>query len=183
MGGWRDGIAAAEAAVVGQGFNALQRAQAVDFVDWLPQGVLVALDRCLMHFGLEGRTPLLDRAVADFAFPLPNRLKLRNGQGKYLLRRWLADANPAARPFAKKLGFTVPVGEWIAARGAELGPLVAKTPGVAALCRPETVTAVFASAEKAHRLLAWRLLFFALWHRAHVERRTVAGGTLACLDG
>ena len=181
LGGWRDGIAAAEATMARKGYNALQRAQAVDFVDWLPHSVLVALDRCLMRFGLEGRTPLLDRAVADFAFPLPNGLKLRHGQGKYLLRRWLADANPAARPFAKKLGFTVPVGEWIAARGAELAPLVSRAPGVAEWCRPETVQGVFTSSVKAHRLLAWRLLFFALWHRQHVERRPPAGDTLACL--
>ena len=181
MSGWRDGIAAAEAAIAKTDYNALQRAQAVDFIDWLPHGVLVALDRCLMHFGLEGRTPLLDRAVADFAFPLPNGLKLKHGQGKYLLRRWLADTNPVARPFAKKLGFTVPVGEWIADRGAELGPLVARSPGVAELCRPDIVASVFASSAKTHRLLAWRLLFFALWHRRHVEQRPPLGDTLACL--
>ncbi len=180
--GWRDGIAAAEAAAAGQDFNALQRAQAVDFVDWLPHSVLIGLDRCLMHFGLEGRTPLLDPAVADFGFALPNRLKLRHGQGKYLLRRWLADHNPAAQPFAKKLGFTVPVGEWIAREGARLGPLVARDPGVAALCRPETVRAVFASSDKAHRLLAWRLLFLALWHRRHIQSLEPQGDTLACLD-
>ena len=180
--GWRDGIAAAEAEVATHAFNGLQRAQALDFADWLPHSVLVAVDRCLMHFGLEGRTPLLDRAVADFGFALPNGLKLRGGQGKYLLRRWLADANPVARPFARKLGFTVPVGEWIARDGARLGDLVARQAGIAELCRPETVRQVFASADKAHRLLAWRLLFFALWHRRHIVGLPAAGGTLDCLE-
>ena len=99
LSGWRDGIAAAEAEVATHRFNGLQRAQALDFADWLPHSVLVALDRCLMHFGLEGRTPLLDRAVADFGFTLPNRLKLRRGQGKYVLRRWLADHNAVAPAF------------------------------------------------------------------------------------
>ncbi len=180
--GWRDGIAAAEAEAATHRFNGLQRAQALDFADWLPHSVLVALDRCLMHWGLEGRTPLLDRAVADFGFALPNGLKLRSGQGKYVLRRWLAEANPAAKPFAKKLGFTVPVGEWIARDGARLGALVAREPGVAELCRPEVVRQVFTSADKAHRLLAWRLLFFALWHRRHIRGLAPAGGTLACLE-
>ncbi len=180
--GWRDGIAAAEAEVATHRFNGLQRAQALDFADWLPHSVLVALDRCLMHFGLEGRTPLLDRAVADFGFALPNGLKLRSGQGKYLLRRWLAEANPTARPFAKKLGFTVPVGEWIAQDGARLGELVAREPGVGELCRPDVVRQVFTSADKAHRLLAWRLLFFALWHRRHIRGLTPVGGTIACLE-
>ncbi len=180
--GWRDGLAAAEAEAAAHAFNGLQRAQALDFADWLPHSVLTALDRCLMRFGIEGRTPLLDRAVADFGFALPNGLKLRGRQGKYLLRRWLADANPAARPFARKLGFTVPVGEWIARDGARLGALVARQPGVAELCRAETVRQVFASPDKAHRLLAWRLLFFALWHRRHVCGLAPDGGTLACLD-
>ena len=180
--GWRDGIAAAEADAATHGYNALQRAQAVDFVDWLPHSVLIGLDRCLMHFGLEGRTPLLDRSVADFGFALPNRLKLRHGQGKYLLRQWLADHNPTARPFGKKLGFTVPVGEWIARDGARLGPLVARQPGIAALCRPDVVAGLFGSADKAHRLLAWRLLFLALWHRRHILGLKAEGGTLECLD-
>lgn len=183
MTGWRDGIAAAEAEAATHRFNGLQRAQALDFADWLPHSVLTALDRCLMNFGLEGRTPLLDRGVADFGFALPNGLKLRRGQGKYLLRRWLADANPAAKPFAKKLGFTVPVGEWIARDGARLGELVAREPGVAELCRPEVVRGVFTSADKGQRLLAWRLLFFALWHRRHVRGLAPEGGTLACLEG
>ncbi len=179
--GWRDGIAAAEAEAATHGFNALQRAQAVDFADWLPHSVLIGLDRCLMHFGLEGRTPLLDRDVSAFGFTLPNRLKLRRGQGKYLLRRWLGDHNPAATPFGKKLGFTVPVGEWIAREAARLGPLVARAPGIGDLCRPETVAGIFASPEKSHRLLAWRLLFLALWHRRHVRGLPPRGDTFECL--
>ncbi len=182
LSGWRDGIAAAEAELAAHPFNGLQRAQALDFVDWLPHSVLVALDRCLMHFGLEGRTPLLDRVVADFGFALPNRLKLRRGQGKYLLRRWLADHNTVAKPFARKLGFTVPVGEWIARDGNRLGELVSREPGVADLCRPEVVRQIFGSPDKAHRLLAWRLLFFALWHRRHMRGLAPDGDTLACLD-
>ncbi len=134
-----------------------------------------------MRFGLEGRTPLLDRGVADFGFSLPNRQKLRFGQGKYLMRRWLADHNGAATPFAKKRGFTVPVGEWIARDGGRLGRLVAREPGIAALCRPAVVEQVFTSGDKAHRLLAWRLLFLALWHRCHVRRLAPVGGTLECL--
>ena len=179
--GWRDGISAAEAAAATHRYNALQRAQSVDFVDWLPHSVLVALDRCLMRFGLEGRTPLLDRGVAEFGFTLPNRQKLRHGQGKYLMRRWLADHNNTASPFAKKRGFTVPVGEWIARDGQRLGRLVGRQPGIAALCRSAVVEHVFTSDDKAHRLLAWRLLFLALWHRCHVRGLPPTGGTLACL--
>jgi asparagine synthase (glutamine-hydrolysing) len=181
LAGWRDGIAAAERWATGQNYNRLQAAQAVDFVDWLPNGNLIELDRCLMHFGLEGRTPLLDPVVADFTFLLPDRLKLRHQQGKYLLRQWLAGAFPAAAPFARKRGFTVPVGEWIAGEGARLGPLVACDPGIAEICRPGIVETVFASARKSDQLLAWRLLFFALWHRRHLRGLNPAGSVFDCL--
>jgi asparagine synthase (glutamine-hydrolysing) len=180
-GGWRDGIAAAEADAARHGYNRLQQAQAIDFVDWLPHCNLIELDRCLMHWGLEGRTPLLEPGVATFSFLLPNRLKLRKGQGKYLLRRWLAEHFEAAQPFARKRGFTVPVGEWIASKAGHLGTLVARDAGIAELCFPEVVAQVFASPTKSHQLLAWRLLFYALWHRFHIRGLKPVGDVFDCL--
>jgi asparagine synthase (glutamine-hydrolysing) len=80
---------------------------------------------------------------------------------------------PAAQPFARKRGFTVPVGEWIANQGARLGPLVAAQPGVAELCRPRAVQRVFAEARRRRpAFAAWSLLFYALWHTRHVLGRT-----------
>ena len=122
LAGWRDGIAAAELQAARPGRTRLQVAQATDCADWLPNDLLTKLDRCLMAHGVEGRTPFLDPVVADFAFRLPDELKVRKGIGKWLLRRWVARACAAAEPFARKRGFTVPVGEWIARRGAQLGP-------------------------------------------------------------
>ena len=65
----RLGAAEAEA---GPGRSPLQRLQAVDIAEWLPNDLLVKLDRCLMAHGVEGRTPFLDPVVADFAFRLPD---------------------------------------------------------------------------------------------------------------
>src|SRR6185437_14263267 len=76
-------------AVAPPGLSALQRAQWADITTWLPNDLLLKLDRCLMAHGLEGRTPFLDREVADFAFPLPDRLKVQGRYGKWLLRKWL----------------------------------------------------------------------------------------------
>jgi len=126
------------------------------------------LDRCLMAHGVEGRTPFLDKTVADFAYRLPDELKVRDGKGKYLLRRWLANATPMANPFDRKHGFTVPVAEWIRGRGNELGPLVAAQPGIDAIARPDRVAALFQNGGKRQGFAAWSLLFFALWHRHHI---------------
>ena len=127
----------------------LQRAQAADMATWLPHDLLLKLDRCLMAHGLEGRTPFLDRDVADFALQLPDRLKVRGRCGKWLLRRWLHRACPAADAFARKKGFTVPVETWIAPRAGDLGVRVAAVEGVRELCLPGTVEAAFLDSARA----------------------------------
>jgi len=182
MAGWRDGIAAAEALATADGRSRLQIAQAVDCADWLPNDLLTKLDRCLMAHGVEGRTPFLDPAVAALSFRLPDELKIRRGLGKWLLRRWLAQQLPAAQPLARKRGFTVPVGRWIAARAATIGPLVARSEAVRALCEPGGVERVFvAAAQKRTGRAAWVLLFYALWHRRHIEGRDLPPDTAAAL--
>jgi asparagine synthase (glutamine-hydrolysing) len=184
LAGWRDGVAAAELAAQDGGRSKLQIAQATDCADWLPNDLLAKLDRCLMAHGVEGRTPFLDPGVAAFAFRLPDELKVRHGLGKYLLRRWLAGQSQAAEAMARKRGFTVPVGEWIARRGAQLGPLVAAQPGVREICVPERVEKLFAgAAEKRAGFAAWTVLFYALWHRHHIQRLAAAPDVFAALAG
>jgi asparagine synthase (glutamine-hydrolysing) len=171
LAGWRDGIDAAELRAARGGRTRLQAAQAVDCEDWLPNDLLTKLDRCLMAHGVEGRTPFLDPAIAAFALHLPDELKVRDGMGKWLLRRWLEVHVPTAEPFARKRGFTVPVGDWIARRGAQLGTLVASQPGVREICVPGAVEALFRAPTRRHQAFAaWTLLFYALWHRCHIER-------------
>lgn len=166
---WRDGLSAAEAQSAEGGRTRLSAAQATDIADWLPHDLLTKLDRCLMAHAVEGRTPYLDPGVAGAVFRLPDALKVRDGMGKWLLRQWLARHCPAARPFARKQGFTVPVGAWISRQGTRLGPLVAAQPGVAEIADPERVVTLFRNAEgRREGAAAWALLFYALWHQAHV---------------
>ncbi|HEX9568922.1 MAG TPA: asparagine synthase (glutamine-hydrolyzing) [Rhodospirillales bacterium] len=171
--GWRDGFAEHEREAAAGGRTRLQAAQATDCADWLPNDLLTKLDRCLMAHGVEGRVPFLDVRVAEFALTLPDRLKVRRGFGKWLLRRWLETGMPAAKPFSAKRGFTVPVGEWIGGRGGELGPLVASQPAIDEICAPAAVEALFRAAGpgRGRRAgqAAWVLLFYALWHRRHVQ--------------
>lgn len=173
---WRDGIAAAETEAATGGRTRLQAAQAVDMADWLPNDLLTKLDRCLMAHGVEGRTPFLDSGVAEAAFRLPDALKVRKNTGKWLLREWLARHFPASEPYRPKQGFTVPIGAWIARRADKLGPLVARQPGIAELCLPGKVEQLFRhAAEKRAGSAAWHLLFYAIWHRRHVEGKRAEG--------
>jgi len=179
---WRDGIEAAELTERVDGRTRLQIAQAVDCADWLPNDLLVKVDRCLMAHGVEGRTPFLDPVVADFAFRLPDRLKIHGNQGKWLLRRWLGRSLPAAAASAPKRGFTVPVSAWIAREARRLGPLVAAQPAVAELASREAVVKLFGSPDKHAGFAAWTLLFYALWHRRHVAGRPADGDVFECLE-
>jgi len=156
-----------EAARPPTGLTPLQQAQYADIVTWLPNDLLLKLDRMLMAHGLEGRTPFLDREVAAFAFNLPDRMKVRGKYGKYILRKWLERHCPAAEPWAKKKGFTVPVASWIAPRAGDLGPRIAATKAVAEVCDVDAVRAVFTDEKQAHN--RWPLLFFALWSLIHIE--------------
>ena len=183
---WRDGYAAAETQTRGHEWDRLQSAQALDCADWLPNDLLTKLDRCLMAHGVEGRTPFLDPVVADFAFRLPDNLKIVKGQGKYLLRKWLEGQLPEADPFSPKRGFTVPVMEWVAPRARSLAPLVAGTAGIAEICHPQAVERLFAGIEtnenKHAGAACWQLLFYALWHRIHMEGVTPKGGVFETLE-
>ncbi len=172
--GWRNGIAIAESEAKRYGRSALQAAQATDCADWLPNDLLTKLDRCLMAHGVEGRVPFLDAGVADFGFALADRLKVKHGRGKWLLRKWLETALPECKPFSKKRGFTVPVGDWIAEKGAKLGPLVAAQPGIADVCDASAVERLFAAGADQGKA-QWTLLFYALWHRHHIEGASTSG--------
>ncbi len=164
------------------GLTRLQQAQAADMATWLPDDLLLKLDRCLMAHGLEGRTPFLDPEVAAFALQLPDRLKVRGRHGKWLLRRWLARSCPAADAFGRKKGFTVPVEAWIAPRAADLGPRVAAVEGVRQVCVAGAAEAVFR--DEAQSASRWPLLFYALWWTIHIAGASRAEAAAAVLgDG
>jgi asparagine synthase (glutamine-hydrolysing) len=159
-----------EAARPPAGLTRLQQAQWGDVATWLPNDLLLKLDRCLMAHGLEGRTPFLDPQVAEFAFPLPDRFKVRGRYGKWLVRKWLEQACPAAEPWARKQGFTVPVETWIAPRAAQIGPRIAQLAAVRAVRSEAQVQAAFGEGGQGR----WPLLFFAVWSLIHLEGATPA---------
>jgi asparagine synthase (glutamine-hydrolysing) len=90
----------------------LDRCVAIDFASYLPDDIMVKLDRMAMANSLEGRAPFLSHNVIDFAVRLPSELRVRNRRGKHLLRRVAARWLPPEVLQKPKQGFGIPLGQW-----------------------------------------------------------------------
>ena len=106
--------------------SGLDRAQYADLKFWLPGDILTKVDRTSMAVSLEAREPLLDHRLIECAAGLPEGLRLKRGQGKWLLKKTMQRYLPNEILFRQKQGFVTPISQWFR------GPLAESARGIAA---------------------------------------------------
>ncbi|HET7563091.1 MAG TPA: XrtA/PEP-CTERM system amidotransferase [Rhodanobacteraceae bacterium] len=156
----------------------LSLAQYLDFKTWLPGDILAKVDRASMAHSLEVRVPLLDHRLVEWASSLPPRLKLRNGTGKYVLKKMLEPDLPHAVLYRPKMGFRVPLAAWLRGplanrtREALRGGAIAES-GYFEASVLDRLVRQHASGQSDHSATLWKLLMLDAFLQ-HMQRTTAA---------
>lgn len=162
------------------GLDEIERMMALDMLGYLPDDILVKVDRAAMAVSLESRVPFLDHHVVEFAWRLPFQMKIRGGETKWILRRLLERHVPRQLTERPKMGFGIPLGEWLRGplRDWAEALLDSRRLRHEGYFRPEPIRRMWeahlrGSVDEQYRL--WGVLMFQSWLEAGSSYSTVNG--------
>jgi len=148
----------------------------VDVQNYLPDDLLVKVDIATMAHGLEGRSPLLDYNVMEFAASLPSAFKLKGGVKKHILKLAVSSLLPDEIINRPKMGFGVPLETWFRHELKEMAYDILLSPrlrqrGYFNDAFVKRLLDEHSSGARAWHYQLWNLLVLELWHRAFIDRR------------
>lgn len=155
--------------------DALTRLRYVDVHHYLPDDILTKVDRTSMLVSLESRVPLLDHVLVEFVAAIPERLKLRRGETKYILKRSVTPLLPSQVLSRPKMGFGVPLATWFRGPLRELvcDLLLSARLRQRGIVQAREVKALLEAHMRGRRDCSsqlWSLLCFELWARTWLDR-------------
>jgi len=158
------------AAIINSNRDVISRLTEIDIKSYMRDDILVKVDRMSMAHSLEVRSPLLDQYVVEMAAAMPSELKLKNGVGKYVLKKVVAPYLPKGALKKKKQGFGVPLREWLKGGLAEMvngyleGSQPHLPPTIFQLDMVQRILGEHRRGERDHSRKLWLLLVLAVWH-------------------
>jgi asparagine synthase (glutamine-hydrolysing) len=156
------------------GLDDVATMQLVDINTWLPGDILVKADRMTMAHGLELRAPFLDREVMTVASRLSREEKTAGGTTKFALREAMGEVLPQAVTERAKLGFPVPVGQWLAGEWFGYADELLHEAQTDRWIDREAALALLRRYRAGEPDVSWRqlwaLIVFSTWHQIYVER-------------
>lgn len=150
----------------------LSRILYTDIKTYLPGDILVKVDRMSMANSLETRAPLLDYRVVEYAASIPSRLKLHGRDKKHILKQAFKPMLPDDVLYRKKMGFSVPLAEWLRTEIRALADGVFRSDqgGLAYVFDMKKVRELWSIHCKGHNQYTqelWTMVVFELWWRAY----------------
>ncbi|MGH8075723.1 MAG: asparagine synthase (glutamine-hydrolyzing) [Lysobacter sp.] len=159
---------------LGAGGSALDRAVAIDLQSYLPDDILVKLDRMAMANSLEGRAPFLHPELASFALSLPESMRVRGHCGKYLLRKVAAQWLPPRAISKPKQGFAIPLAAWFRGplRDLAADTFASRSFRERGLCDPKVANDLLAehlTGRGDRREALWQVVCLELWAQRFLD--------------
>jgi asparagine synthase (glutamine-hydrolysing) len=153
----------------------VSKLQYLDIHHYLPEDILTKVDRASMLSSLETRVPLLDHVVMEQAARMPTRIKLRDGEGKRVLKAAMRPYLPAEVLNRRKMGFGVPLGAWFRKDLKDFARDVLSAPrtqqrGIIQPPRVAHLLDAHQSGRRDHSAQLWSLMCLELWFRAWWDR-------------
>jgi asparagine synthase (glutamine-hydrolysing) len=154
---------------VNQNSDSTSRVQYVDIKTYLPEDILVKVDRMSMAHSLEVRAPILDHKLIEYVGGLPSNLKLKGKESKYIFKKMLEDRLPPNILYRKKQGFSIPLASWLRKemKGFVEETLFSTQNGLSTFFNPKYIEGMWRShlGRQDYAYPLWGVMMFSLWQQ------------------